>query len=247
MPVKPAQAGLDRALSTGNGPPLRFGPMRLRRSRLSEEQTERLLQHFVAGTPARPAADLAGVNRNTATLFYGRLREIIAHRLARANPIQTEIALDDIELEDTRGGMRRRAAPGEVPLFGLVGDGDKVYSVFVSHNRHETRPNDGSKVRLDAIVYTDALALDTVLDIHDLRQEWATDRESVARNTRQSDSIKNFWNHTKRCLRKYNGVPRRHFHLFLKECEWRFNYDGSPEQLLRSLKHWIKEDAGRSS
>jgi transposase len=24
-------------------------------------------------------------------------------------------------------------------------------------------------------------------------------------------------------LRKYNGIPKHHFPLFLKECEWRFN------------------------
>ncbi|MEO6968278.1 MAG: IS1595 family transposase, partial [Rhodanobacteraceae bacterium] len=30
-----------------------------------------------------------------------------------------------------------------------------------------------------------------------------------------------------------------HFHLFLKECEWRFNY-GSPGQLLQTLQTWIK-------
>ncbi|HWA22129.1 MAG TPA: IS1595 family transposase, partial [Caulobacterales bacterium] len=34
-------------------------------------------------------------------------------------------------------------------------------------------------------------------------------------------------------------VPRHHFHLFLKECEWRFNY-GSPAKLLRTLRTWIR-------
>ena len=27
----------------------------------------------------------------------------------------------------------------------------------------------------------------------------------------------------KRHMRKFNGVPKEHFGLFLKECEWRFN------------------------
>jgi transposase len=40
-------------------------------------------------------------------------------------------------------------------------------------------------------------------------------------------------------MRKYNAVPKHHFHLFLKECEWRFN-GGSHKQLLRQLKQWIK-------
>jgi len=29
----------------------------------------------------------------------------------------------------------------------------------------------------------------------------------------------NFWNQVKRPLRRFNGVPAAHFHLFLKECE----------------------------
>ncbi len=61
--------------------------MKLRRSRLSNEQTQRLLEHFVAGTPARTSAELVGVNRNTASYFYHRLREVIAHHLESVSPL----------------------------------------------------------------------------------------------------------------------------------------------------------------
>ena len=44
-------------------------------------------------------------------------------------------------------------------------------------------------------------------------------------------------NQAKRTLRKYNGIPKKHFNLFLKECEFRFNY-GTPKQLLEILKKW---------
>jgi transposase len=37
------------------------------------------------------------------------------------------------------------------------------------------------------------------------------------------NGIENFWSQAKRHMRKFNGVPKAHFHLFLKECEWRFN------------------------
>ena len=37
-----------------------------RRSRLSKKARDRLLEHFVAGTTARAAAELVGVYRNTA-------------------------------------------------------------------------------------------------------------------------------------------------------------------------------------
>jgi len=32
-------------------------------------------------------------------------------------------------------------------------------------------------------------------------------------------------------MRKFNGIPKQHFYYFLKECEWRFNYSNSKQQL----------------
>ena len=57
---------------------------------------------------------------------------------------------------------------------------------------------------------------------------------------KQINRIETFWNQAKRLLRKYNGIPKQHFHLF-KECGFRFNY-GSPRQQLKTLKRWLKEE-----
>ncbi len=51
--------------------------------------------------------------------------------------------------------------------------------------------------------------------------------------------IEKFWSHAKRTLRCYNGTPRAHFHLFLKEAEFRFNY-GTPLEQLRRLRRWSR-------
>lgn len=53
------------------------------------------------------------------------------------------------------------------------------------------------------------------------------------------NGIENFWNQAKLHLRKFNGVPKEHFWLFLKECEWRFNYS-NPKTQLRQLKQWVQ-------
>ena len=44
-------------------------------------------------------------------------------------------------------------------------------------------------------------------------------------------------------MRKFNGVPKEQFHLFLKECEWRFN-NSDPKVQLRQLNQWVKEEMG---
>ena len=47
----------------------------VRKSRLSTETQYRLIEHFVAGTTARCASSLVGVNRKTVAYFYHRLRQ----------------------------------------------------------------------------------------------------------------------------------------------------------------------------
>ncbi|MFM7539930.1 MAG: IS1595 family transposase, partial [Planctomycetota bacterium] len=46
------------------------------------------------------------------------------------------------------------------------------------------------------------------------------------------NGIENFWNQAKRHLRKFNGVPKSAFPLFLQECVWRFNTGGPLKQLV---------------
>jgi len=49
------------------------------------------------------------------------------------------------------------------------------------------------------------------------------------------DGIENFWNQAKRVLRKYNGIDKKYFYLFLRECEIRFN-NGTPRNQLKILR-----------
>jgi transposase len=51
------------------------------------------------------------------------------------------------------------------------------------------------------------------------------------------NGIENFRNQAGRVLRKYNGIPKESFPLFLRECEFRFNY-GTLKQQLKTPKEW---------
>ena len=55
------------------------------------------------------------------------------------------------------------------------------------------------------------------------------------------NGIENFWNQAKRYLRKFNGIPKEHFELYLKECEWRFNSSEIKVQI-SILKQLVKHD-----
>jgi len=215
--------------------------MRLKHSKLTDFQTNRLLEHYVAGTPARTAALLIGVNRNTVTQFYHRLRCIIAKRLGEEwIEFAGEIEVDESYFGGVRKGKRGRGAAGKVPVFGLLKRGGHVYTVPVQDTKADTLiPIIACKVQPDSIVYTDSYRSYDTLDITDFHHMRINHSKLFADKDNHINGIENFWNQAKRHLRRYNGIPRHNFHLFLKECEWRFNY-GPPNRLLKILKKWLK-------
>ena len=139
-----------------------------------------------------------------------------------------------------RKGKRGRGAAGKVPVFGLLKRGGRVYTKIIPDARSDTLiPIIKRKVVPDSIVYSDCWKAYNVLDVSDFKHLRINHSKLFADDRNHINGIENFWNQAKRHMRKYNGVPKHHFHLFLKECEWRFN-GGSPKQLLRQLKQWIK-------
>lgn len=215
--------------------------MRLKHSKLTAIQTRRLCEHFVAGTPARTAAQLVGVNKNTAALFFHRLREIIATRIEDESPIRGEVEVDECYFGGVRKGKRGRGAAGKVPVFGILKRGGRVYTKMIPDARAASiMPIIKAKVELDSVVYSDAFGTYDVLDVSGFHHHRINHRKAFALGSgKHINGIENFWNQAKRHLRKYNGIPRHHFDLFLKECEWRFNY-GPPAVLLRTLQTWIR-------
>lgn len=53
----------------------------MRKSRLSKQVQNRLIEHFVVGTKARWAAELIEINFKAAAYYYHRLREIISYHI----------------------------------------------------------------------------------------------------------------------------------------------------------------------
>ena len=210
-----------------------------RRSRLSKYKQEKLLELFVAEVTARTAAELAGVNRHTATLYYQKIRKKIAEYLEKeADLFECEVELDESYFGGVRKGKRGRGAAGKIPVFGLLKRGGKVYTQIVTDTKTETLlPIIRQKIKPDSIVYTDSYRSYNVLDMSEFKHYRINHSKLFAHRHNHINGIENFWNQAKRILRKYNGIPKQQFYYFLKECEFRFNY-GSPKQQLKHLRKW---------
>ena len=64
------------------------------------------MEHFVAGTTARTAAEIVGVNKNTAQLFFHRLRDIIAIKQDSSIVFEGEVEADESYFGGKRKGKR---------------------------------------------------------------------------------------------------------------------------------------------
>mgnify|MGYP006113175443 CR=1 FL=1 len=110
----------------------------MRKSRLSVYKQDRLIEHFVAGTTARCAASLVGVNFKTSAYYFHRLREIIAGHLEQEadTVFSGEIEVDESYFGGKRKGKRGRGAAGKVPVFGLLKRGGRSTRRLFLMRRH---------------------------------------------------------------------------------------------------------------
>ena len=215
----------------------------MRKSRLESRIQYKLLEHFVSGSTARCAGALVGVHRNTAAYYFQRLREIIAEQLeAESHEVfGGEIEVDESYFGGTRKGKRGRGAAGKVPVFGLLKRGGRVYTKIIADASSATLiPIIERKVIPDSIVYSDCWRGYNALDIAEFKHYRINHSKLFADQKNHINGIENFWNQAKRHMRKFNGVPRQNFGLFLKECEWRFN-NPNPKDQLKQLKQWVEK------
>ena len=216
---------------------------KVRRSRLSKGKQEKLIELFVAGSTARTAAVLAGVNKSTAAYYFQRLRELIAAHTEQAasEAFGGEVEVDESYFGGTRKGMRGRGAAGKIPVFGLLKRRGKVFAKIIPDASTATLlPIIERKVVPDSIVYSDCWAAYNAIDVTRFHHLRINHSKLFADKHNHINGIENFWNQAKRHLRKFNGVPRQSFPLFLKECEWRFN-TRDPKLQLRQLKQWVNQ------
>lgn len=218
--------------------------MDMRKSRLSRYKQDRLMEHFVSGSTARMAADLVNVNKTTAAYYFHRLREIIALEIDNASFLSGEFEVDESYFGGSRKGKRGRGAAGKVPVFGILKRGGKVYTQVIPDAKSRTLlPIIRDKIQPDSIVYSDGWWGYNALDVSEFKHYRINHSHLFANGRNHINGIENFWNQAKRHMRKFNGVPAKHFPLFLKECEWRFN-NSDPKDQLKQLKQWVNKHMG---
>ena len=132
---------------------------------------------------------------------------------------------------------RGRGASGKVVVFGILKRNGRVYIVAVDNAKSDTLPVIKQKIMPDSIVYMDSLSSYDKPGVSGFIHHHINHSKALADHQNYINGIENFWNQAKCVLRKYNGIERKSFPLFLKECEFWFNF-GTPSQQLKILRDW---------
>ena len=201
--------------------------MKITRCKIKKNIQKKLLHFFVLDVTARSAADILGIHPNSAVLFYREIRMVINHypALATDEVLEGSAGLDESCFGGRRKGRRGRGAAGKVVVFSILKRNGRVYTVVVDNAKSETLlPAIKKKIMPDSIVYTDSLSSYDKLDVSGFIHHRINHFKAFADRQNHINGIENFWNQAKRVLRKYNGIDRKFLPLFLKECEFRFNF-----------------------
>ena len=216
--------------------------MKLTHCKVSKNAQTKLLEYFVLEVTVRSAADLLGIQSNSAALFYRKIRAIIVYHLEldAHEVFDGHVELDESYFGGSRKGKRGRGAAGKTAIFGILKRGGKIYTKVVIDTKSSTlMPIITGKIAPDSVVYTDCYRSYNALDVSEFYHERINHSRLFATGKNHINGVENFWNQAKRVLRKCNGINPKTFPLFLKECEFRFNY-GTPKNQFKILKNWAR-------
>ncbi len=199
--------------------------MRIKYSKLTSKQIDRLLDAFCLAITALQAATFAWVHRNTVQKFYTKLRIRIAEESSKhITKLQWEIEIDESYIGGRRKGNRWRWAGWKHIVFGILERWWRVRVIPVEDVSAQTLMTEiENNTEKGCVYYTDHFR-----SYNSLSRFWkhlTIDHQTHFANGRSHiNGIEWFWSYAKKFLAKYNWVSKKNFILYLKEIEFRFNH-----------------------
>jgi len=195
-------------------------------SKLSQYRVRRIFSSFFEGYTATQTASILGINRNTANLWYGRFRKAAA-AVSGWVPERGSFEVDESYFGPKRvRGKRGRGAGRKVPVFGVLKRGGKVHVEIVRNcSRKSLLPVLKGKILEGSTVHSDGWgSYDGLVTMGYRHYRIHHSKDEFARGKNHVNGIESFWSFCKRRMAKMNGIRKTHFHLHLKECEFRYNW-----------------------
>ena len=203
----------------------------IKRSKLTNREIGKLIDFFCLEIPASRAAKVLKINCHSAERIYSHIRVLIASECEKTSPLTGEVEIDESYFGGKRKGERGRTAASKVPVFGLIKRNGKVYTRIVPNvTRWTLERIIREKVTTDSTIYSDSFTVYDGLVVYGYKHFRVNHQKNyLTGKNNHINGIENFWGYAKTRLRKYHGISRKHFYLYLKEMEFRFNNRNQPD------------------
>lgn len=211
------------------------------KSKLTNRQISQVIDLFVLEVPAIKVAKVLKINRHSTERIYTIIRLCLARECESLSPFTGEVEVDESYFGGKRKGNRGRGAAGKVPVFGLLKRNGKVYTQIVTDVSRDTlRKIIHSQVIPESVVYSDSFRSYDGLVLDGFKHYRINHDKEFAKKRNHINGIENFWGYAKTKLKRYYGIDRKRFNLYLKEMEFRFNHRKDPD-LAKVIKKIIKK------
>lgn len=184
-----------------------------------------LLHYFSLEIPANKAAKDLGFSYKKVRTKYMDFRISIYDFLQKEfKKLSGEIECDESCFGGRRKGFRGRGSTNKVKVLGMLERKGKIFTTIVDNVKAKILMDEIKKyAKKGSVFYTDQFKSYKSLKFHGKHLTINHDKRFV-KGKRHINGLEGFWSFAKERLLKYHGVSTRHFPLYLKELEFRYNY-----------------------
>lgn len=200
-----------------------------KRAKIWSKKTREIIKLFSLDIPASKVAKIVNLSDNTVEDRFDYFRQAI-YRYTEEEKIKVmdwEIEIDESYFWPTRVRWKRwRWAGMKTIVFWLLKRNWKVYSEIVPNVKAKTLQKIIRwKITRKSEINTDGRhSYDGLVDLwYEKHYRVHHGENEFARGNQHINGIESFRSFTKRRLRKFNGIKKEKFPLYLKESEFRFN------------------------
>lgn len=184
-----------------------------------------ILYYFYLELSAKKTSDELESDYGFVHSSFMQFRKLIADFCNQeAKKLNGEIELDESYFGGRRKGKRGRGANNKAIVFGILERKGKVHVVVVENVQAKTLMEKiKRKTKKGSVFYTD-----TFKSYNDLKQFGKHNKinhkkEFANGNHNHINGIEGFWSYAKEKFKKYHGINKTNYPLYLKEMEFRYN------------------------
>ncbi len=189
------------------------------------EDDLKILHYFSLEIPANKAAKDLGFSYPMVRNRYMQYRQEIVEILNQDfRKVSGEIECDESYFGGRKKGLRGRGSRGKMIVFGMLERQNKIFTTIVDNVSAQTLMDEIKEhAEKGSVFYTDTFR--SYKSLKQFGHHITVDHSlEFGSNRRHINGLEGFWSYAKERLLKYHGVSKTHFHLYLKELEFRYNY-----------------------